>query len=203
MRSSADTPFAVTSSLWENPIAVARHQLSKTSDGFLLEKPQNRPVNMRNYWSPAYWVRSVESNEANQSTRYTDWQSTDEYNRIWKDFCNKEASLQEQHRFRPGKVAEETFVGLRSEYSGSYLPKLDDLPFTNSAYGRTVGGHTVPTVPGKGPGLGRSQSTPSIPQAMKSRRVTFSHSRARQRPSQADMRTTRSGNGSFRRWRDE
>mmetsp|Transcript_82272 Transcript_82272/g.214704 ORF Transcript_82272/g.214704 Transcript_82272/m.214704 type:complete len:240 (-) Transcript_82272:8-727(-) len=174
MRSAARNPGASTSSFWENPKAEAHFKSMAASTDALTDKErrfqeaQCRPVNKRNYWSPAHWVQSVEAGEATRLTKYTDWQFTEEFNRIWKDHVGKEQRAMERAGAPAGSEGAETRM-LQTEYAGSFVPKLGE-----------------PGVPVKRRGLATSSSAPL--QALPSHRVSFSHSQPWRRAGQAPAR---------------
>jgi len=129
-RSSCNNPFVSSPQYWEHPIGVATRTLPKTAFS-PLAKP--RPVNKRNYWSPSFWVQTVEHGDAPDSCTYLDYAFTDDFNRVWKDALKKEARFQQNapkprtrrpydsasssSRARPHSVTGGTF---ESEYRSSF-----------------------------------------------------------------------------------
>lgn len=88
MRTSSRNPQVVSPFLCEHPIGVAR------------AAPQwapltgQRPVNKRNYFSPSFWVESVEKGEHSRTASYLDYTIAQDFHQFWKTECDKERHWQ-------------------------------------------------------------------------------------------------------------
>uniref|UniRef100_A0A6U9EEZ0 Uncharacterized protein n=1 Tax=Zooxanthella nutricula TaxID=1333877 RepID=A0A6U9EEZ0_9DINO len=89
MRSSSRNPWVASPALCEFPASVARH-----ADKWDQAHPAlTRPVNKRSYYSPSFWVKTVEDGNAARSATYLDYQFTADYSAIWRERLKKEEKL--------------------------------------------------------------------------------------------------------------
>jgi len=100
----------------------------------------DRPVNKRNYWSPAFWVQGVELGEKGPRATYLDYTFGTDYNEIMK------RDIQRERTFLNGGISDledlsvaRTLMELpygptdimgKSEYAASYR-KADEISASN------------------------------------------------------------------------
>lgn len=92
MRSSSDNPLFKTPKLCEHPIcavAAAPAQGWASRSAGALGQQHKRPVNRRDYYSPAYWVRDLEEGKYSQKASLLDF-NLSYFHTWWKDECEKE-----------------------------------------------------------------------------------------------------------------
>mmetsp|Transcript_78197 Transcript_78197/g.205216 ORF Transcript_78197/g.205216 Transcript_78197/m.205216 type:complete len:212 (-) Transcript_78197:114-749(-) len=108
MRSCSGNPFVDSPRLCEHPCEVARAS-PKYAWG---AKPPllERPVNKRNYVTPAFWVKSVERGDMSATTTYLDYPLTTGFTKFWQAECDKEMLAQIPAQARKGSAS----VGSRS-----------------------------------------------------------------------------------------
>lgn len=96
MRSGSGNPQARLPSLCEFPSALCR-----TTENWSPEpRGGQRPVNRRNYTSPAFWIEELES-RGKKGVSYTDYHLTQQNHDFWKTHCGKVNAITVNHRSRP------------------------------------------------------------------------------------------------------
>lgn len=90
MRSSSHNPWANACFHSEHPISVASK--GTTFSAGRLPGDVGRPVNRRNYVSPASWVEAVERGHMSRTTSYLDYGLTTCYNEMWKGHIKNETT---------------------------------------------------------------------------------------------------------------
>eukprot|EP00443_Scrippsiella_acuminata_P000178 CAMPEP_0115307942 /NCGR_PEP_ID=MMETSP0270-20121206/73417_1 /TAXON_ID=71861 /ORGANISM="Scrippsiella trochoidea, Strain CCMP3099" /LENGTH=203 /DNA_ID=CAMNT_0002726433 /DNA_START=14 /DNA_END=621 /DNA_ORIENTATION=+ len=101
MRSTSHHPSVVSPRFSEHPASLTQSQPTWAGGAASTQ----RPINKRNYHSPASWVEKVEQGKTNPTATFLDYTLTDGFCRFWKDEIHKE-ELHAERLWQMRKAAE-------------------------------------------------------------------------------------------------